>query len=149
VDGAIPGLVVLNSVRKQAVQARKQRLCISSCLWVPACVSSCPDCLQWWSTLWKCEPNKPFLPNLLLVMVFHYSTSDPKEDSCEDNLALKDSFYCSYTSLSLDRSDSLITVVCKLVQIATQGRQQRMIQCSGSHCVCGCSFRVLTKTISI
>jgi hypothetical protein len=65
IPGAIPGLVVLGSIRKQAEQARGSKpvtflhdLCISSCFQI--CLSSSPNLLWWWTAVWKCKPDKPF-----------------------------------------------------------------------------------------
>jgi hypothetical protein len=62
VGGAIPGLVVLGSIGRQAEQARGSKpvsgLCISSCF-LP-CLSSSPDFLWWWTAVWKCKVNKSF-----------------------------------------------------------------------------------------
>jgi len=38
------------------------------------CLSSCPDFLQWWTLLWKCEWNKPFSSQA--AVVFHHSSID-------------------------------------------------------------------------
>ena len=70
VSGAIPGLAVLDSIRKQTEQARGSKrvkpslrgLCISSC--ILTCLSSSPDFLWWWTEMWKCKLNKPFPPHL-------------------------------------------------------------------------------------
>ena len=60
--GAIPGLVVLGSIRKQAEQASKQLLPPSSC---PA-LSSSPDLLGDEQQCRSVSRINPFLPNLLL-----------------------------------------------------------------------------------
>lgn len=39
-------------------------LSISSCLHVPAFLSSCPDLFPQWTVIWKCKPNQPFPPQL-------------------------------------------------------------------------------------
>jgi hypothetical protein len=69
VGGAIPGLVVLGSIRKKVEQARGSKpvtslhgLCISSCFLT--CLSSSPDFLWWWTAMWKSKLNKPFPPQL-------------------------------------------------------------------------------------
>jgi hypothetical protein len=76
VGGAIPGLVVLGSIRKQAEQASKQHLSMASAS-APAsrflpCLSSCPDFLQCLGC-GRISQMSPFLPNLLLVIVFDHS----------------------------------------------------------------------------
>jgi hypothetical protein len=69
VGGAIPGLVVLCSTRKQAEQGRGNKpvtclygLWISSCFLT--CLSSHPDFFWWWTAVWKYKLNKPFIPQL-------------------------------------------------------------------------------------
>jgi len=70
VGGAVPGLVVLGSIREQTEQARGSKpasntlhgLCISSCFLT--CLSSSPDFLWWWTAMWKCKLDKPFPPQL-------------------------------------------------------------------------------------
>jgi hypothetical protein len=65
VGGAIPRLVVLGSIRKQAEQAKRSKLVSSIPLLLlhqllpPA---SCIDFFQWWIAMQKCKPNKPFHP---------------------------------------------------------------------------------------
>ena len=62
-----PGLV-LGSTRKQAEQAMRSKPVSHPSQWplhheVPAsrsCLSSCPDCFQWWTVMLKHKPNKPF-----------------------------------------------------------------------------------------
>ena len=71
--GAIPGLVVLGSMRNQAEQASSQHphsRSIGSCLQVPA-LSALEDELLFGTV----SEINPFLPRLLLVMAFHHSTS--------------------------------------------------------------------------
>ena len=34
------------------------------------CLSSCPDFLWWLTAIYKCKPNKPFLPSLLWLRCF-------------------------------------------------------------------------------
>ena len=41
----------------------------ASMLFLP-CLNSCSYFLRWWTVLWKCKPNKPFYPQVALVMVF-------------------------------------------------------------------------------
>jgi hypothetical protein len=68
VGGAIPGLTVLGSIRKQAVQARGSKPISNIPPWLLyqrlPYVSSCPDFLRWWTAMWKCKLNKPFPPQL-------------------------------------------------------------------------------------
>lgn len=45
-------------------------LCITSCLQVPGLPSFGDE--------QQCKPNKPFLPNLRVVMAFHHSNTNPK-----------------------------------------------------------------------
>jgi hypothetical protein len=69
VGGAIPGLVVLGSIRKpwgsKPVSSPPPWPCISSCLRFLLCLSSCPDFLHRWTMMWKHKLNKLFPPNLL------------------------------------------------------------------------------------
>jgi hypothetical protein len=69
VGGAIPGLVVLGSIKRQTEQVSGSKpvtslhgLCISSCFLT--CLSFSPDFLWWWTAMWKCKLNKPFPPQL-------------------------------------------------------------------------------------
>jgi hypothetical protein len=70
VGGAIPGLVVLDSVRKQAEQAMGSNPVSSMApTSAPAprflfCLSSWPDFLGWRTVIWKYNPNKPYSPHL-------------------------------------------------------------------------------------
>lgn len=74
------GLVVPSSTRIKAKQGRRRRqqetllrdLCVASCLHVPA-LWVCPGFLWWWGAMWNCEPQKPFLPQILSVMMFYHS----------------------------------------------------------------------------
>ena len=69
VSGAIPGLVVLGSIRRQVEQATWSKAVSSTSPWLlhqllppgsfPVLISW-PDSLQWWTAMWKCKPNKPF-----------------------------------------------------------------------------------------
>lgn len=72
-DDAIPELVVLASMWKQAVQARKAAalhvLCTPASRFL-SCLSPCLDFLRWWAPLWRCKPKKPFLHKLALFMGF-------------------------------------------------------------------------------
>jgi hypothetical protein len=88
--GAIPRLVVLGSIRKQAKQAMGSRsirsplrgLCISSCLhvstlfeflsWLPLAIEQQCGSVSW---------INPFFPYLLLVTVFHHNNKNPNQDS--------------------------------------------------------------------
>ena len=80
VSGAIPGLVVLGSIRKQAEQvgeasqkaAPHSGLCISSCLQDPALTASDNELLC--GTVNEINPSPG---NLLLVMMFHHNNSNP------------------------------------------------------------------------
>jgi hypothetical protein len=81
VGGAIPGLVVLGSIRKQAEQTRKSKP-VSSTLPCPlhqllplgCAFSSCPDFLWQCTVIWE---SKLFLPRFLLAIVFHSSDRNP------------------------------------------------------------------------
>lgn len=81
VGGAIFGLVILGSLRKQAERAMWSKpvssalhdFCISSYSQVPALSGF----LQGWTTLWKWKPNRALAFNLLLVM-FHCTNGNPK-----------------------------------------------------------------------
>jgi hypothetical protein len=84
--GAIPGLVVLGSVRKQAEKAMKskplsstppwplhQQLPPGSCpVWVPV-LNPFTDEQQCGNVTW----NQPFLLQVALIMVFHHSNRNP------------------------------------------------------------------------
>jgi hypothetical protein len=61
VRGAIPGLVVLGSIRKQAEQAMGSKLVSSIPLHQLLPVGSCS---QWWTTMWECKLSKFFPPQL-------------------------------------------------------------------------------------
>lgn len=80
--GPIPSWVLWESrLSKPGDRASKQHPSMASVL-APAFrflprLSSCLDFLQWWSTLWKCEPNKPFHPQAALGMVCHRSKEAP------------------------------------------------------------------------
>jgi hypothetical protein len=76
VGGTISELEVLGSIREPSEQARGSKpvknippwplyqLLLSYLLefhsWFP----------WWWTTVWKCKPKNPFLPNCFLVMMF-------------------------------------------------------------------------------
>jgi hypothetical protein len=84
VGRAVPGLVVLVSVRKQAEQAIGKKHPSMAFASAPAsrfllCLSSCPDFLQGRTMIWKCKPNKinPSLPVLFGHGVFHHSNRSP------------------------------------------------------------------------
>ena len=104
--GAIPGLVVLGPIRKQAEQAMGSKpvsstlhgLCISSCLQVPALLV--PVLTPSTDGLGVHQMNS-FFCNLLLVMVFHHSNSNPKQGECDN--VLKE--ICSSASTREDCSD--------------------------------------------
>lgn len=77
-DSATSGLVVLNTIQRQAEEAMERKpvsstsshgFCISSFLQVPA-MSSCPTFPGWW-TGYKMKQK------LILVTVFHYSNRNP------------------------------------------------------------------------
>ena len=67
---------------------------VSSIPWAPSsrllhCLSFCPDFLQWW-TLWcKGKPNKPFLPKVALVMMFHSCKWNSKTCNKTKTITLK------------------------------------------------------------
>jgi len=89
VDGAIPGMVVLGSKRKQAEQAMKTKPGNSTPLWllyqfllqgscpmrVPALTAFDDDDELLYGTVNEINPS---IPKLLLVMVFHHSNSNSK-----------------------------------------------------------------------
>jgi hypothetical protein len=70
VGGAIPELGVLDSIKKQAEQARGSKpvrnippmLCITFCFLT--CLSSSSDFFWWWAAMWKCKLSKFFPPQL-------------------------------------------------------------------------------------
>jgi hypothetical protein len=71
VDGFIPRLVVLASIRQHADQARGSKPVSNILPWhlhqlqLPDLLISSPDSLWWWTAAtWKCKLNKPFPPQL-------------------------------------------------------------------------------------
>jgi hypothetical protein len=89
VSGGISGLVDLDSIRKQAIKPQEQvrkRHCSMASASAPVsrslpCLSSCSDFLWWWTVIWKCKPNKPFPPQVSLVMCFYHSNSNYNYDN--------------------------------------------------------------------
>jgi hypothetical protein len=75
VGDAIPGLVVLGSIRKQAEQARGSKP--GSNILPLTYVSSSPDFLWWWTAMWKCKLNKPFPPQLISWSWCLYKNRNP------------------------------------------------------------------------
>ena len=90
VGGAISGLVVLGSIRKQAEQARGSNPLSSTPFMASAsaptweflpCVSLCPDLHWWWTAVCKCKLNKPFPPQLAsLSWCFVWRNTNPDWD---------------------------------------------------------------------
>jgi hypothetical protein len=76
VGGSTPCLKVLGSIRNQVEQSKQHPAKVSESapdfMFLP-CLSSCPDFFEWW----KHKLNKPFPPQVALVMVFHHSNGDP------------------------------------------------------------------------
>jgi hypothetical protein len=86
IGGAIPGLVVMGSIRKQAEQARRSKPVSSAPPWPlhqflpPGSCSACVPVLTSFSDEQRygsISQMNPFILNLLLVLVFHLSNSNP------------------------------------------------------------------------
>jgi hypothetical protein len=63
-----PGFYNKASRGSHEQQASKQQLSMA-CARAAAsrsqpCLSFCADFLQWWTTMWKCKPDRPFSPQL-------------------------------------------------------------------------------------
>ena len=83
--GAIPGLVVLSSIREQAEQAMENKPVRGTPPWplhqllhqVPALPEFLSRFLLMMSVTWKCKRNKQFLSQVSLVILFYYNNSKP------------------------------------------------------------------------
>lgn len=130
VHGAIPELVVLGSIRKQvghateSKQATKcmyvhvhtqthkhtpwplhQLMLLGSCLaWVPVLTSFSDK--QWYGSLTQINP---FLPRLLLVMVFYHSSKNITKKKKEKNIT-KTETGTRIVEYCCDRPDHIVSV---------------------------------------
>lgn len=92
--GVPPGKVALGSIRIRAGQANKQHpswllhqlLPPGFCpVWAPVLAPSMM------TMTWKCEPHKPFPPQVALVMVLHCSNSNPDQDNGKSHFSRENS----------------------------------------------------------
>jgi hypothetical protein len=84
VGAVAPGLVVLGSIRKQTEQAMGSKPVSSTPPWplhqlllqVPVLLEFLTSFADIHTTLQTCKPNKPFPPQLPLLVVFHHGSGN-------------------------------------------------------------------------